>query len=161
MLDGRRDRAVTALAIPPGVLAAVYAHARAAFPDECCGYLVGPGDGAAVAEAVPCANALAGGEPVPARGPDTGFAIAGRELLAFARSFEGERPARVVYHSHTNGRAYFSEVDREHARAGGAPAYPVQHLVVGVTAAGVTEAAQYAWSDDARDFVEVARWEVA
>ncbi|HEX5062156.1 MAG TPA: Mov34/MPN/PAD-1 family protein [Kofleriaceae bacterium] len=145
--------------IPARVLAAIYQHARATFPDECCGYLVGPRD-AGIDAAVQCRNAQRDGEhPThPDRDADTGFVIAGAELLAFARSLDGDRPARVVYHSHTNGRAYFSEVDRQ--VAGAPPHYPVQHLVVGVTQGGLTEAAQFAWSDEAREFVEVARWPI-
>ena len=148
---------MTPIAIPADVLAAIYAHAIAAFPDECCGYLVGADPGA-VDAAVACRNAQADGEhPIaPERGADTGFVIAGDELFRFARSFDGDRPARVVYHSHTNGRAYFSRVDQ--AMAAG-PAYPVEHLVVGITAEGLTEAAQFAWSGAA--YVEVARWSIA
>ncbi len=150
---------MTPIAIPPHVLAAVYAHARAAFPDECCGYLRGPAGGDAVDEAVACTNAQASGDnPIaPERGADSGFVIAGAELFAFARSFDSPRPARVVYHSHPNGRAYFSAVDRAAAAGSG---YPVQHLVVGVAGTGVTEAVQLAWSDDSGDFVEIARWTV-
>lgn len=157
------------IAIPDAVLAQIYDHARAAFPAECCGYLTGPraadavatadssAAGAAVDTVVPCRNAQPDGEhpTEPHRGADTGFVIAGKELLAFARSLDGPRPARVVYHSHTNGRAYFSATDHELADG---PAYPVQHLVVGVTARGVTEAAQLAWSASAHAYVEVARW---
>jgi proteasome lid subunit RPN8/RPN11 len=148
---------VTPIAIPPDVLAAVYAHAIAAYPDECCGYLVGAAPGA-VDAAVPCRNAQADGDhpTVPERGADTGFVIAGAELLGFARSFDTARPARIVYHSHTNGRAYLSAVDRALAATPAGPAYPVQHVVVGVTAGAVTEAAQFAWRDG--DYVEVARW---
>ena len=151
---------MTPIAIPGDVLAAVYAHAIAAFPDECCGYLIGR-DAGAVDGAVPCRNAQGDGDhPVaPERGADTGFVIAGDELFRFARSFDGDRPPRIVYHSHTNGLAYFSTVDRPVAAG---PAYPVQHIVVGVAprdaAAAVTEVAQFAWSDAARDYVEVARW---
>jgi [CysO sulfur-carrier protein]-S-L-cysteine hydrolase len=165
---------VTPIAIPEDVLAAVYAHAIAAFPDECCGYLVGAAPGT-VDAAVACRNAQADGEPqlVPqlaGRGADTGFVIDGAELLRFARSFDTDRPARIVYHSHTNGRAYFSTVDR---RMADGPAYPVQHLVIGVAAQAsrgplpaidlmplpsVTEVAQFAWSAAARDHVEIARW---
>ena len=152
---------MTPIAIPDDVLAAVYAHAIAAFPDECCGYLIGAVPGA-VDAAVACRNAQAdGGHPLApelgARGPDTGFVIEGHELLRFARSFDTERPARVVYHSHTNGRAYFSTVDR---RMAAGPAYPVQHVVVGVAARAVTQVAQFAWSDAAQDYVEIARWTV-
>src|ERR1700709_299197 len=113
------------------VLRAVAAHALRCFPDECCGYITDAG-------LVECTNAQASGAhpTVPERGAETGFVIAGAELLAFARSFDGLAPARVVYHSHTNGRAYFSEVDRDIARGAG---YPVHHLVIGVDEAGPTE----------------------
>jgi adenylyltransferase/sulfurtransferase len=143
---------MTPISIPPAIRDAIYAHARREFPAECCGYLAG--DELAIVE---CRNAqLDGGHPTePARGADTGFVIAGAELLAFAKSFDSPRPARVVYHSHTNGRAYFSAVDQDLAAG---PAYPVQHLVVGVTAAGVVEAAQFAWEPAARAYVEIARW---
>lgn len=144
------------IAIPGDLLAAIYAHAIAEFPSECCGYLIGAAADRADG-VVACHNAqTTGAHPlVPERGADTGFVIDGRELFELARSFDGDRPARVVYHSHTNGRAYFSSVDR--AMAAG-PAYPVQHLVVGVTGGAITEAAQFAWSDAARDYVEIARW---
>jgi proteasome lid subunit RPN8/RPN11 len=150
---------VTAIAIPAEVCVAMYRHARATFPAECCGYLVGPRDAAAVDAAVACRNAQADGEhPIaPERGDDTGFVIAGGELFRFARSFDGDRPPRIIYHSHTNGRAYLSTIDR--ALADG-PAYPVQHVVIGVTADALTEVAQFAWSATAAAYVEVARWQV-
>lgn len=148
------------IAIPGALLEQIYAHARAAFPAECCGYLRGPAGGDTADAAVACRNAQEEGyHPTePHRGAETGFVIAGPELLAFAQSFDGPHPARVVYHSHPNGHAYFSSIDQDLARG---PAYPVQHLVVGVTAQGVTEAAQLAWSDDSAAYVEIARWTVA
>ena len=134
--------------IPERLLAAAARHARACFPAECCGYLTAD----AIVE---CRNAQVDGDhPThPERGPETGFVIAGAELIAFARSFDGPEPARVVYHSHPNGRAYFSEVDRDNARTAG---YPVHHLVIGVTADGATEAALFTVDGD-----EVARWPAA
>jgi proteasome lid subunit RPN8/RPN11 len=149
------------IAIPSALLDEVYAHARAVFPVECCGYLVGARGGDAVDATVPCTNLVTRDPIVPGRGADTAFAIGGAELLAFARSFTTERPARIVYHSHTNGRAYFSASDRAVAATPAGPSYPVQHLVVGVTAAEVTEAVQVAWSADASDFVEIARWSIS
>lgn len=152
--------APSAIAIPAPVLRAIYAHARATFPAECCGYLVGAREASAVDAAIACRNAQDEGEhpTAPERGADTGFVIAGAELFAFARTLDTPRPARIVYHSHTNGRAYFSAVDREVAASAAGPHYPVQHLVVGVTAEGITEVAQFAWSDAEAGFVEVARW---
>ncbi|CAN5877199.1 Mov34/MPN/PAD-1 family protein [soil metagenome] len=145
------------IAIPDDVRRDMYAHAQAMYPAECCGYLTGPTRGRVVDAAVSCRNAQNVGEhPItPDRTEETGFVIGGSELFNFARSFDSDQPARVVYHSHTNGRAYFSDTDR--AMAVG-PAYPVQHVVIGVTPDGITEVAQYAWSGDDRDFVEVARW---
>jgi proteasome lid subunit RPN8/RPN11 len=166
---------MTPIVIPDDVRAAIYAHARAAFPDECCGYLVGAAPDR-VDAAIACRNAQGdGSHPIaPARGADTGFVIAGDELFRFARSFDGDRPPRVIYHSHPNGRAYFSTVDR--AMAAG-PAYPVQHVVIGVSVGdsggapatdpagdpaspSITEVAQFAWSQAAQDHVEIARWAV-
>jgi proteasome lid subunit RPN8/RPN11 len=152
------------VAIPAHVRDALYTHARREFPAECCGYLTGPARGDAVDTVVACRNAQADGEHplVPARGADAGFVISGAELFAFARSFESAAPARVVYHSHTDGRAYLSDVDRAMAAGPIGPAYPVQHLVIGVDAERIlriTEVAQFAWSDGARDFVEIARWQ--
>ena len=139
LTDEGRARGTTPIAREQ--LAEVLAHARDAFPAECCGYLTD-------ARVVRCTN-LAASEPLVAGRTDaTAFAIGGTELLAFARSFDGPEPARVLYHSHTNGHAYFSAMDRAHA--GG---YPVKHLVVGVTANGVVEAALFD-----TDFVELARW---
>lgn len=136
--------------IAPRLLAAIAAHARATSPRECCGYLIGERGANAVDELVACHNAT--------DAPDE-YAIDGRELLAFATSFASSRPARVVYHSHTNGRAYFSARDRAYALAGGdRPAYPVQHLVVGLTASACTEAALFAWDASEAGFVEIARF---
>lgn len=125
-------------------LAEIYAHAREAFPAECCGYVT--------EHVVRCTNAWIG----DGRSTETAFAIDGAELFAFARSFDGPAPARFVYHSHTNGRAYFSTLDRAVAMTPAGPAYPVAHVVVGVTRARVVEAARFAW--DGRDYAEVARW---
>jgi adenylyltransferase/sulfurtransferase len=131
--------------IPPTLLAAVHAHARQAHPRECCGYLVGPRD-APVDEIVRCTNA--------ATEPDR-YEIAGTELIALARSLGGPRPARVVYHSHPNGRAYFSARDRDAAATAAGPVYPVAHLVIGVDASGVRDTAVFAW--DGSGYAEVAR----
>jgi len=164
-MDGRDREPLTPVAIPRELLAGVYAHAIAAFPAECCGYLTGATPDAVDAQ-VACRNAqVDGGHPIaPERGADTGFVIDGAELFQFARSFDGARPARIVYHSHPDGEAYFSTVDRRMAAMAApdtGPAYPVQHLVVGTAAGAITSVAQFAWSAAAGDFVEIARWREA
>src|SRR3954463_5959892 len=100
--DLSRMSAPTAVVIPERLLGQIYRYARVAFPIECCGYLRGTRGTAE--DLVACTNA----EPANA---ERNFAIDGDGLFAFARTFRSPRPARVIYHSHTNGRAYFSETD--------------------------------------------------
>ena len=149
LTDAGRDRG--AVPIASALLADIEAHAREAFPAECCGYVTDR-------RVVRCTN-LAASEPLVAgRSEETAFAIGGAELLAFARSFDSPRPARVVYHSHTNGRAYFSTTDQQMAATPAGPAYPVQHVVIGIAGGRIVEAAQFAWRDQAAAYVEIARW---
>jgi [CysO sulfur-carrier protein]-S-L-cysteine hydrolase len=151
-----------AVDIPRSLLEQVYREARRAFPLECCGWLAGAREAAGVSELRACANQQAGGQhpTAPARGSETAYVIAGDDLLALVRSLDSERPARVIYHSHPNGRAYLSDTDREVATSpwGDGPAYPVQQLVVGLDDGAVREAALFAWSDGSGAFVEVARF---
>jgi [CysO sulfur-carrier protein]-S-L-cysteine hydrolase len=149
-----------ALAIPPALRARIFAEARRAFPAECCGFLTGPKDGTAVSAIHPCDNAQGRGQHPSAadRSAETAYVIAGDDLLALARSLDGPEPARLIYHSHPNGRAYFSATDREVATSPwGGPAYPCQQLVVGIDEQAVREMAWFAWSDAASDWVEVGR----
>lgn len=116
--------------IPVDILRLVYAHAQREFPAECCGYLVGTGERT---RAVPCRNRQDQLHALdPAAHPRTsrdGYDIGGKELLALVRSFEGDDPATVVYHSHPLVGAYFSEEDTRAALAAG---YPVDYLVIDV-----------------------------
>ena len=82
--------------------------------------------------------------------------------LARPQALDGHEPPLVIYHSHPNGRAYFSDTDKAVATDpwGEGPTFPCQQLIVGVLADRVVEAAQFAWSDSAGGFVEVARWQV-
>lgn len=154
-----------AVVIPDDLRRAIYAEALRAFPAECCGWLIAPRDAPGIATALrPCANAqVAGGDAaIAGRTAETAYVITGDDLLAFARAFDGPAPPIAIYHSHPNGRAYFSSTDRAVARSqwGDGPAYPVQQLVVGCTADRVVEAAVFAWSEAAGDFVELDRWRV-
>ena len=153
------------LGIPRQVLENVYREARKSYPAECCGWLAGPRDGDGVSSIRPCVNAQASGaHPTAAdRGAETAYVIAGADLLELNRSLDSESPPGIIYHSHPNGRAYFSETDRQVAADpwGEGPAYPVQQLVVGIDAHRVAAAALFAWSDLEGQFVEIARFEGA
>jgi proteasome lid subunit RPN8/RPN11 len=154
----------TAINIPRALLEAVYKQARAAFPAECCGWLEGAEEHA-VDRLRACKNAQSEGDHPTAsdRGAESAYVISGDDLLALNKSLSGPCPARVIYHSHPNGRAYFSDVDQQVARSpwGDGPAYPVQQLVVGIDADRVVEAALFAWSDSQGRFVEMERFQGA
>lgn len=150
-------------AIPDEVMHAVFREARAAFPAECCGWLSGPRDGASVDAVRPCQNSQAQGVHVNAaandRGDDLAYAIVGDDLLALVADYDkSSSPPRIIYHSHPNGRAYFSDTDAADATPFGEPSFDVQQLVVGIDGERVTEAALFDWSDADSVFVEVARY---
>ena len=156
---------LTPVAIPRPLLEAVYREARRSFPAECCGWLSGPRDSGAAAEIRPCVNSqdAADGPAHPTaadRSAETAYVLAGPDLLELNRSLDGATPPLVIYHSHPNGRAYFSPTDRAVAASpwGDGPAYPVQQLVVGIDGQRVVEAALFAWADEDGDFVEIARY---
>ena len=148
--------------IPLVILEAVYWEARAAFPSECCGWLTGPAQGGGVDAIRSAANdQSSGAHPTAAeRTAETAYVFNSGDLLELNRSFDSDSPARIIYHSHPNGRAYLSDTDRTIATSpwGEGPAYPVQQLVVGIDAEGVLEAALFDWSDEAGGFVELARF---
>ena len=151
-----------AVTIPDSVFEDACRHARETFPAECCGWLSGDRDGARVDELRRCDNVQADGDhPTAAdRGEDRAYVIAGADLLALNKTLDSDRPARIIYHSHPNGRAYLSKTDREVATSpwGDGPTYPVQQLVIGIDERRVVEAALFAWSDDSGEFVEIARY---
>ena len=148
--------------IPSEIMEEVFREARNAYPTECCGWLSGPKDGIVVTAIRRCVNDQSSpSHPSTAgRTAETAYNIVGSELLELNRSLDSEVPAQVIYHSHPNGRAYFSDTDKEVATSpwGDEPAFPVQQLVVGIDDQRVVEAALFAWSYDEGGFVEVARY---
>ncbi len=150
------------LQIPPAILNSIYLEARSAYPAECCGWLTGAVDGNGVDAIRPAANAQdSGNHPTAAdRTAETAYVFDAADLLALNDSLDSETPARIIYHSHPNGRAYLSDTDRTVATSpwGDGPAYPVQQLVVGIDHQRVVEAALFAWDDASQGFVELERY---
>jgi len=129
--------------------------------EESCGLLLGPvSDATLLDEIVPMVNRASvlhrmDPETYP-RTPRTYFDI---DPLKFARAIEkGEaegRPVKVLYHSHLDVGAYFSDTDALAAKMGGDdPAYDLAYLVTSVKASGVDDRKLFVWRPDARTFVE-------
>ncbi len=93
--------------IEPDAWAAMVAHARQAYPNECCGAMIGANGGGEkqVRVAMPLENAFDGVQA-------TRYELRPRDLLA-AEQAARERHMDVIgiYHSHPDCDAYFSETD--------------------------------------------------
>jgi adenylyltransferase/sulfurtransferase len=127
--------------LSPEVLTAVYAHAEEGYPEEVCGLVFAsrPGSddrGYPAAEAVRCENqqnALHAADPaIFSRDAHRAYHLGPRDLMQLDRSLHGPRPARIIYHSHVDVGAYFSDEDTHAAAPGGELFYPCDHLVVDV-----------------------------
>ena len=156
---------VQTMNIHDDILAEIYLHAREEFPNECCGWLTGPRESDSVAKVRRAVNAYrpSAHPTAPDRTAETAYVIDGADLLELNNTMDDPEPPLVIYHSHPNGRAYFSDTDRKVATDpwGDGPVYPVRQLVVGIGADRVVEARLFDWDDTKKGFVEVARFDGA
>ncbi|MEU4742601.1 Mov34/MPN/PAD-1 family protein [Actinosynnema sp. NPDC023658] len=135
------------------VLERIYRHAVEAHPAEACGFVRAAG-------VKHCDNVI---DQLTRERPDhftrkatTGYAFGVADLRELAESFDTDDPVRIIYHSHPDVGAYFSDEDHRHAVFEGMPVYPVRHLVVDATATGVRGARLFDFSAEAGRYVEVA-----
>lgn len=143
-------------------LAEMYAHARRDYPKECCGIVFGPRARDIADEVRPCMNIqdqLHAEDPAQhPRDARTAYNLGARDLFALHKSLRGESPAKIVYHSHVDVGAYFSDTDQAAARMDDEPAYPVEYVVIDVQCDGPHGAAQFAWDEVLRRYSEVRRY---
>jgi proteasome lid subunit RPN8/RPN11 len=158
----RQPWALGHLVLPHSLLEEVYAEARAAYArdEESCGILVGPADEPLILDGiVPMKNrANALHRLDPATYPRTGRMYFDIDPLAFERALKltqsRGKPAKVLYHSHLDAGAYFSETDAAAITMGGdEPAYDLAYLVTSVRKGEVAEHALFVWDPKSRTFV--------
>src|SRR5439155_726841 len=135
-------------------LAAIKEQAAAEYPNECCGVILARG---AERRHVPCRNVQ---DQMHARDPIT-FPRTARnayymdpiDALRLNRLADEGFAFAVIYHSHPNAGAYFSETDRGQALIKGEPAYPgAVYVVVSVVGREVKALAAYRWNAERRVF---------
>ena len=129
-------------------------EARAAYArdEESCGLLLGPAGDTVVDELVPMenrANKLHALDPEAY--PRTGrmyFDIDPRKVeRAVEAGTTNGRPVKVLYHSHLDVGAYFSETDAAAATMGGdAPTYALAYLVTSIRGGVVDDRKLFVWS---------------
>jgi proteasome lid subunit RPN8/RPN11 len=141
-------------------LAAIQAHARDAYPAECCGVLLVRPGRPEERRLLRCRNIQ---DELHARDPErfprtsrTAYYIAHEDLLEIGRRESDGFEVRVIYHSHVDADAYFSETDRRNALVDGAPVYPrTTYVVVSVRDGAPVDARAHRWSEAHGTFVEV------
>jgi proteasome lid subunit RPN8/RPN11 len=159
----RKPWALGDLVVPRDVLDEVFDEAIAAYgrDEESCGLLVGPaGDARRIDGIFPMrnrANALHALNPETY--PRTGrtyFDIDSMKFEAAIQRGDAEgRPVKVLYHSHLEAGAYFSETDAEVAKMGaGQPPWDLAYLVTSVRGGQVDEHKLFVWEDASGTFVE-------
>jgi adenylyltransferase/sulfurtransferase len=142
-------------------LAAIRRQAEAEYPAECCGVVLAKSGDAAERRVYPCRNIQ---DALHARDPGrfprdarTAYYIAHEDLLEIGRQETRGFGVDVIYHSHVDVGAYFSETDRQQALFDGEPAYPAAtYVVVGVNGGRADETRAFRWDPRAGDFVEVS-----
>lgn len=146
------------LTVRQATLDALEAHARAAYPDECCGMMV-VRDGRE--EAVPVTNIqneLHATDPSQfPRTAQTAYTMGAEAAPILMAAERGTLQLRAFYHSHPEHDAYFSEEDRKQAFGGwDEPTYPDTAQVVLSVRNGVVQAVKaFAWDAARRDFAEI------
>ena len=137
------------VAVPPEILAEMKRHALESFPEECCGFLIGPSpdDPDASVRRVTSVERAANVFDGERR---RRFLIRPEELIGVERRMEREGRAILgFYHSHPNHPAQPSQFDQDHAW----PWY--SYLVLSVDPHDVTAVAAFELDPDAAVFREV------
>ena len=146
------------MSLTPDEIERIHAQARAEYPAESCGVIVTRNGERRL---VPCRNVQ---NELHARDPQryprdarTAYYIDPADLLRIGR-LEGEGfTVTVIYHSHIDAGAYFSETDRRNALFDGEPLYPqATYVVTSVRGGRVDDMAGFRWDPVQRDFVAAA-----
>lgn len=154
-------------AVPPQMLTAIYAHAQETYPEECCGFLIGPHDSATIDEVRRCVNEQNRYHALdPERFPRTAreaYYLGGKDLRFLLESVRSPRPVKIIYHSHPDVGAYFSAEDTRAALGRepddtAEPQYPVDHIVIDAQAEHVAGAKMFRWAPTRHAFVQVAAY---
>jgi proteasome lid subunit RPN8/RPN11 len=151
------------LTVTQAVLDRVFDEARAAYArdEESCGFLFGPAaDPLAIDGVVAMENRANKLHKLdPETYPRTGHEYFDLDPLKFAREIKAREdagaPVKVLYHSHLDVGAYFSDTDAAATTMGGdEPTYDLAYLVTSVRAGVVDDHKLFVWDPQTRTFVE-------
>lgn len=124
-------------------LRCIYEHAANTYPEECCGFVFADGS---VHRGENIQNELNELNPsVYRRSASNGYTFSVADTVLLNSSFRGENPVAIIYHSHPDVGAYFSNEDEDKALFMGEPVFPVGYFVVDVRAGEARGAKLFQW----------------
>ena len=146
--------------VSPDELAAIQRQAVEEYPQESCGVILARGDERRLLRCRNVQNELHARDPERnPRTARTAYHIDPQDLLRIGRLESEGFEVAVIYHSHVDAGAYFSETDRRQALIGDDPAYPgTTYLVTAVAGGRVEATSAFRWDPARRDFLPVASW---
>jgi [CysO sulfur-carrier protein]-S-L-cysteine hydrolase len=141
-------------------LGAIRRQAEAEYPAECCGVVLARPGREGERRLHPCRNIqdeLHRQDPARhPRGARTAYYMAHEDLIEISRQEVGGWAVHVIYHSHIDTGAYFSETDRRNALIDGQPAYPgATYVVVAVDGGRAGAARAFYWAPQRHEFTEI------
>jgi proteasome lid subunit RPN8/RPN11 len=136
-------------------LETIRAQAVQEYPFESCGVVLRRGDERRLLRCRNTQNELHARDPARhPRDARTAYYIDPKDLLRIGDLEHEGFGVAVIYHSHIDAGAYFSETDRRQALVGGEPAYPgAVYVVTSVVQGAVDAVAAFRWDPTRRDFV--------
>ena len=154
------DDSTAAVIVTTSELEAIRRQAVEEYPEESCGVVLVRD---AERRSLRCRNVQ---NELHARDPQrnprtarTAYHIDPQDLLRIGRLEADGFGVAVIYHSHVDADAYFSETDRRQALMDDEPSYPgTTYLVTSVMAGRVKATAAFRWDPAQRDFAPVASW---
>ena len=151
---------INRIEIPPAMLAQIQEHARQDYPSECCGMIFRSQLDGAFTRVRQCVNAQdkyhkLDPETFP-RQSNTAYFIEPKELFAIDKELrQNNEQIAVIYHSHPDVEAYFSEEDIRRAQSDGDPIYPgAAYLVLSVIDGQVADRKTFYWDPQNASYVE-------
>jgi proteasome lid subunit RPN8/RPN11 len=130
-------------------------HALESYPRECCGAVLFGDDGETVRPIANIQDQLHADDPIQyPRDARTAYFMDPKQLFEVLREAdETKRSLRILYHSHPEHGAYFSDEDRARALAWDEPAYPdTGYLIVSVVGGVVKDRLAVVWNPERREF---------
>ena len=138
----------------------IFAHAEGAYPEEACGIVIGKHGEPKTNVVRRCgnlANQYHQDDPIRySRDAKTAYIRDPKDLLRIQSEADGKGFEFVlIYHSHPDHEAYFSETDRELALFDGEPVWPqLRYLVVSVKNGTVSYFKAFSWDSVEKQFRE-------